>query len=145
MVGRCNFIKGGLALSLAFCMAGYGHARTVLNLQIETTGQSDESLQNEAAARACRKFRPTQNQLVQFFNRAYAVEAAKIMHDRYSPCYATGKLRFSDGYFGEWVMYSSGVARFTFNGGDVVYLYHRGNRWYDPNACTYGLADEGEC
>lgn len=118
------------------------HARSVESLRIDRVGQVDENLKNEFAAKACRKFRPTTAQIIRFFNRAYPVEAYVTTNERYSPCYATGSLRFSDGSFGQWVLYSSGGAMFTFNRGDVVFLLHKKNGWHDPNACTYG---KGEC
>ena len=134
-----------IVLCFALFMTGHGYARTVKSLEIEAVGQHDENLKNEAAERACKRFKPTKNQLIRFFNRAYPVEADKILHERYSNCYAYGSLRFSDDSFGAWVMYSSGVARFTFNKGDVVYLFYKNNKWHDPNACTYGFTEEGEC
>lgn len=134
-----------LTCSLALFVGDFSHARTVSSLSIDAAGQVDKSLQNEFAASACKKFRPTKAQVIRFFNRAYPVEAYVTTNDRYSPCYATGALRFSDGSFGQWVLYSSGTAMFTFNKGDVVYLLHKQNKWHDPNACTYGVGDTAQC
>ncbi len=120
-------------------------ARTVKTLRIESTGLTDETMKDEVAARACKSFKPTKRQVVDFFNKAYPVESYVLSQQRYSPCQAVGVLTFSDGSRGDWVLYSSGVAVFTFDRGDVVHLFNKPNRWHDPNACTYGLGEKGEC
>ena len=113
-------------------------------MNIEIIGATVESVSNANEINACKKFRPTKSQVIRFFNKAYPVEAA-IRNDRYTTCYAEGSLTFSDNYSGRWILFSSGVARFTFLGEDVVYLFYKNNGWHDPFACTYGYSSEGEC
>ncbi|MET1536273.1 hypothetical protein, partial [Burkholderia sola] len=97
------------------------------------------------AVNACIKFRPTVKQVRNFFSRAYPVEGYMFSHERYSPCYASGTLKFDGGSSGRWDLSSSGVATFIFTRGDAVTLYYKNNKWHDPFACTYGLGDLGEC
>lgn len=142
MVNNGKTLAGLIALLV---MMAHADARTVKFLKIESTGLTDEKLKDEAAARACRKFKPTKNQVISFFNKAYPVESYVLSQERYSPCQAVGVLKFSDGSTGNWVLYSSGVAVFTFERGDVVYFFSKPNKWHDPNACTYGLGEKGVC
>lgn len=141
---RVSTIKSVLIL-LALTVMGHSYARTVKSIEIDTVGLNLESVKNENAARACKRFRPTKDQAIRFFNRAYPVETYVLTTDRFSSCYAEGSLKFSDGSFGKWILYSSGTALFTFNRGDVVNLYYKHNKWHDPYACTYGLSDQREC
>lgn len=142
MVKKRNSLVGLVAL---LAMTTHVEARTVKSLKIVSTGLTDETLKDEAAARACKTFRPTKNQVIGFFNKAYPVESYMLSQERYSPCQAVGALKFSDGSTGKWVLYSSGVAVFTFERGDVVYFFSKPNKWHDPNACTYGLGEKGVC
>ncbi|PCE30005.1 hypothetical protein BZL54_22845 [Burkholderia ubonensis subsp. mesacidophila] len=122
-----------------FCCAS--QARGVKSIEIHEYGKSRDA----EMAGACKKFRPTVKQVRNFFLRAYPVEGYMLSHERYSSCYATGALKFDDGSSGTWKLSSSGVATFIFTRGDVVTLYYKNNKWYDPFACTYGLGDVGEC
>ena len=134
----------GLKL-LIFVLIGFlcsvSQARTVASIEITETGQS----RDDTAAENCKKFQPTPHQVKEFFSKAYPVEGYVLSHERYSSCYATGTLKFSDGSSGEWKLSSSGVATFIFSRGDVVTLFHRKNSWHDPFACTYGLGDKPQC
>jgi hypothetical protein len=120
-------------------------ARTVKSVDIQSVGLALNSVTNNSEINACKKFRPTKAQIVRFFNKAYPVETYVLTTDRYSSCYARGSLKYSDGSFGEWFLYSSGTATFTFNRGDSVNYFYKYNKWHDPFACTYGLSSEGEC
>jgi hypothetical protein len=127
--------------SLIALLCSASQARTVTSIKITESGQS----RDESAMENCRKFQPTLTQVKEFFSKAYPVEGYVLSHERYSSCYATGVLKFSDGSGGEWKLSSSGVATFTFSRGDTVTLFHRKNRWHDPFACSYGPRDEPEC
>lgn len=115
-------------------------AREIANLEIGERGMS----RDEAVAEDCKKFRPTISQLKRFFSKAYPVESYVLTHERYSPCYARGTLKFNDGSSGTWKLSSSGVATFVFTRGDVVIFLYKPNSWNDPFSGTYGLGDEGE-
>ena len=134
-----------LILSAALLMKGVAQARTVKHVEIEALGLILESAINKNAIAACKKFKPTKEQVIRFFDSAYPVESYVLTTERYSSCYAKGSLMFSDGSFGTWILYSSGTALFTFNRGDVVFFFHKNNGWHDPYACTYGLGDKGQC
>lgn len=121
-----------------------GYARTVKEIKMNASGLTIEpDVRN--TKEGCKDFKPTLAQVRSYFNKAYPVEAYVVVTDRYSPCYAEGTLKFSDGSFGDWVLFSSGTASFTFNRGDHVNFYYKYNKWNDPTACTYGLSDKGEC
>jgi hypothetical protein len=85
------------------------------------------------------------NQVRQYFNKAYPVPASLGAHDRYSPCYATGTIKFSDGNEGKWKIASGGTGTLFWNNGDAVTLFYRGYKWRDPFSCMYGLSSEPEC
>jgi hypothetical protein len=128
-----------LACTSLFCICT--HARGVASIEIREYGKCRDA----DAASECKKFRPTVKQLRNFFSKAYPVEGYMFTHERYSSCYATGALKFSDGSSGTWQLSSSGVATLTFTRGDVVTLYYKNNKWRDPFACTYGLGEAGDC
>ena len=134
-----------LVLSAALLMTGIVQARTIKHVEIDAVGLNLESVKNQNATEACKKFKPTKEQVIKFFSRACPVESYILTTERYSSCYAKGSLTFSDGSFGTWILYSSGTALFTFNRGDVVNLLYKNNNWHDPYACTYGLGDKGQC
>lgn len=132
-----------IVLLLALLVVEHSYARTVTSVEIKTVGMDNSG--EEAAARACKKFRPTKSQVTRFFNLAYPVETRILVHERYSSCYAEGSVKFSDGHSGTWILYSSGTAALTFTMGDVVNLFYKHNKWHDPYACTYGMSDKPEC
>ena len=147
MVGRSRgYLLAALFLAVAFLMLGQAQAQFVRTIEIKAVGLNDTTLNDENEARACKKFRPTKRQLVRFFNRAQPpVDNAALLHERYSSCAAEGSIRLTDGSFGRWVLFSSGVASITFDDGRIVDLFYRHNGWRDPYACTYGMSGEPEC
>lgn len=146
VVKKCTSLAVIAFLSSASCLSTSLHAHPVERLTITAVGLTDESLKDENARRACRKFRPTHRQLVSFFTRAKPPQnLGALLHERYSACAAEGWIKFRDGTSGQWVLKSSGVAWVIFDGGETLHLFRRRNRWHDPYACTYGLGDEGEC
>ncbi|SFB98384.1 hypothetical protein SAMN05216321_102382 [Cupriavidus sp. OV038] len=129
-----------LCMTAALCSA-----RDVRKVVIEEVGQSLPD-GDPRTAELCKRFRPTVTQVKNFFSKIYPVQARKVLHDYYSPCYATGTVVFGDSSTGAWSLYSGGTATLVWtHGGDKVYVYYGKNKWYDPFACTYGLEDEGKC
>lgn len=119
--------------------------RAIRKIVIEKVGQNLEK-EDEVASSVCPKFQPTEKSLRAFFMKAYPVPSVFMNHDRYSPCYAEGRISFNDSKsLGHWRVYSSGTAVLTWDFGGEVHLMRKANKWYDPFACTYGLSDEGEC
>lgn len=117
--------------------------RSITAIQILEVGKSDD--EGEWEARECKAFRPTKNDVRQFFLKSYPVPAKMGLHDRYSPCYAKGFVEFSDNTRGDWKIRSSGNGTLVFDTGDRVNLFYRDYKWNDPFACSYGVGDEGEC
>jgi len=122
---------------LILLITPYGQARTVTSVHITATGQTLKNVNNINEINACKKFRLTKEQVMNYFSHAYPVESDLIVNSRYSSCYAEGDLNFSDGFFGTWRLYSSGGATFVFNRGDTVTFFYEHNKWFDPNAGTY--------
>jgi len=112
-------------------------ARSITRVTIESVGQSD--IKNASPSLSCTQFRPTESQIRQYFSRAYPVPAKLGAQERYSPCYATGKIEFSDNLRGAWKVSSGGAATLSWDTGDIVTLFYNGYRWFDPFAGMYGL------
>lgn len=93
----------------------------------------------------CKKFKPTRRQVREFFVKAYPAPHRFGLHERYSPCFASGTAQYSG--FGQvnWFVNSGGFGSLDWGGEGRVYLFHKRNGWTDPAACTYGLSSEGEC
>lgn len=60
-----------------------------------------------------------------------------IVHERYSPCYATGSIEFSNNTRGKWKISSSGGGVLRWDTGDVVALFDNYYKWADPFEGTY--------
>lgn len=73
---------------------------TVAELTISVRGATVDP----ETAEMCKGFRPTAPQIKRYFLRAYRVESHVITTERYSPCYASGKIKFSDNNMGEWCL-----------------------------------------
>lgn len=133
-----------LLLALLLTLPATGSARTVKKIAIHEVGQSvDQS--DVLMTESCKAFRPTVSQVKRYFSKAYPVEGYVFTTERYSPCYATGEVEFSDNSFGKFQLRSGGTALLFWNRGDVVTLLYKRNKWHDPFACAYGLDDKGEC
>lgn len=135
-LNACAFL---LMLASTFAAA---ETRTVAELTITKSGAAADP----DAAEMCKGFRPTARQIKGYFLRAYPVEGYFVTHERYSPCYAKGFIRFSDRSMGDWWLYSGGTATIKWNrGGSVDLMSKQGNGWRDPFAWGYGLCDERKC
>lgn len=121
--------------------------RVVQSVFIQVTGFSDNDRNDKNEEIACEFFKPTQNQVIDFFSSARTdVDKAQLIHERYSPCKSAGLIKFDNGLSGSWVLQSSGVGRIFYdNSKKVVYFFHKDNKWTDPYACTYGLGDDPVC
>lgn len=58
-------------------------------------------------------------------------------HDRYSPCYAKGTIKFSDNTQGEWKISSGGGGTLRWDTEDVAILFYDDYQWTDPFDDTY--------
>ena len=116
-------------------------ARSVKSLTIEASGQHQDD-NDPTVPERCHGFKPTQREIRKYFNYAYPVEHYVFSHSRYSPCYAKGSIRFSDGEFGTWRVSSSGAAVLIFNRGDGVTMFYGHNSWEDPFEGMYDYKDD---
>lgn len=141
-------------VATALCSSiAMGQERIVTQVTVDEVGlnvESDEPGMSRALTRVCKVFRPTVDQIKRYFSKAYPVERHVLTTERYSPCYATGTVAFTDNKTGgvttgKFRLYSSGTATLWWSQGSYVDLLHKGNQWSDPLACTYGLDDENEC
>jgi len=129
-----------------FIISACSHPEKVKALtEIETGMTVSWSMKDENLKEECKKFQPTREQILKFFNKSQRVEGFVVSEDRYTPCFATGRLTWRDGTGAEWYLYSSGTANLLLDNGETIHLYQRDYRWFDPTACTYGLSGEGEC
>jgi len=144
----CIAMAGCILLFHPLAIQAHQHERpkprTVTGIQITEVGKSDDD-NDELEKKYCKAFKPSRSEVKRFFLNAYAVPAKMGAHDRYSPCYAKGSVEFSDNTRGKWKLSSSGNGTLFWDTGDVAHLFHRGYRWNDPFACTYGPTSEGEC
>jgi len=122
----------------------YGQDRTIKEVRIDAAGLS-HTLSDKNSIEGCKEFKPSTVQIEHYFKHAFPVEGYMMNIERYSPCYATGSVTFSDNTSATWSLMSSGVSSFEFDSGEHLYLYYKYNRWLDVAACTYGLSDELTC
>jgi len=129
-----------------FIISACSHPGKVKTLTVIETGKTLEWYLDDATIREdCIKFQPTYEQILKFFNKSQHVEGFVVNEDRYTPCFAAGRLIWRDGTSADWSLYSSGTASLLLDNGETIHLYQRDYRWFDPTACTYGLSGEGEC
>jgi len=119
-------------------------ARSVVTVVIDEVGQNAEENDRNLTV-GCKAFAPTVSQVRRYFLKAYPVESHVLTTERYSPCYATGTVEFSDHSSGRFQLYSGGTATLFWSRGGSVDLLYKQNRWHDPLACTYGLGDKPGC
>jgi hypothetical protein len=115
-------------------------ARSVTSLSIDETGASSTKRDVEA----CRRFVPNADQLRDYFDRALPVPDRVVTTLRFSPCYAKGHLKFSDGHEANWSVSSGGGGGLDWSTGGGVYLFHRPNGWFDPYAGMYDDELDGD-
>ncbi|WP_157642420.1 hypothetical protein [Burkholderia ubonensis] len=132
-----------VAVSLSFFVQ-YGYSRDITRLTIDGVGLS-KNANDRGIVEACKKFVPTLSQVRRYFLKAYPVESYVGTTQRYSDCYATGSIEYSDKRKGAWTISSGGTGGIVWARGDYVHLFYKYNKWHDPFACSYGSGDEGEC
>ncbi|WP_333994680.1 hypothetical protein [Burkholderia orbicola] len=94
-------------------------------MTIDETGLNLDT-QDSNLMEGCKKFKPTINQVRHYFEKAYPVESHTITTERYSPCYTTGTITFSDNSSGKFQLYSGGTSTlFWSRGGSVNLLYKK--------------------
>jgi len=137
-MNRSTFSTTMLML-LAVPMLALGQARSVTRLSIEFQGKTNGSDLNRIAS--CRQFKPSLQQTIHYFNRAYYLSPATTMTAQETQCYASGSLTYSDGSHADWTLYANGFASMTLRRGDEVKLRYENNAWSDPLARIDDPAD----
>lgn len=135
-----------LITSLYLVASMHTQARVVDYINVERVGAQESGRKDENEREACKVYRPTEEQLVRYFNLATeSQESGNLLHEYYSPCIATGKIKFKDGASGVWTVQSSGLGLAIFDNGESAVFFHKDNKWTDPYACTYGLSNDPIC
>ena len=125
-----------MMLILATCAV---QARSVKSVTIMETGKADDPSSGDA----CQGFVPTPKQVATYFLQAYPIPSPVAMNRYYSPCFARGKVTFSDGYSAKWTLSSSGAAVLNWDEGGDTYLLYRPSPWRDPFGSRYEGEDVG--
>jgi len=136
-----------LIVSFLFIMPLQADEIKVSSLIFQITGFSDKDRNDKNEEVACTFFKPTQQEVIDFFNISRTdVDKDKLIHERYSPYKSAGLITFENGSSGEWVLQSSGVGRIFFDSTkEIIYFFHKENKWTDPYVCTYELGDDPIC
>lgn len=131
------------ALAVAI-VAWHGVSAMVTHVEIKDSGLAYEG-RSEVEQEGCKLFRPTEKQLINYFNEAARTsEGGQTGKQYYSPCIATGKVTFKDGKSGRFTLQSSGFGSGNFGDREVIYFFRKDNPWLDPFRCTYAMSDEVE-
>lgn len=134
-----------MLLSL-FTLSFQAQGRVVDYVEIKWVGLHPDGDKDENEKRACKGFRPTEKQIIEFFNKAKESKKTNgLVHDYYSPCSSTGLVKFKDGASGSWAVESSGLAFVTFDNGESAVFFRKDNAWFDPFACSYSPSGEDDC
>lgn len=131
-----------ITLSL-LSLSAYTYGRVVSHIEIRDTGVYDELNNEENGKEQCKTFQPSKKQVISYFNSAKeSKETNGLFHEYYSPCSATGKIKFKDGSSGTWQLESSGLSFVNFSNGESAFFFNRENKWNDPYACAYGNGED---
>ena len=98
------------------------HFPAIVGLSIERT--AGMRYHEEGGPRTCRDFRPSAAQVRRFLSTAGTTDAesADATLDR-SPCYASGRVTFSNGRSARWTIEQYGVGTLDWPSGKQVLLY----------------------
>ncbi|MCS3608527.1 hypothetical protein [Erwinia rhapontici] len=135
-----------VVLFIFFFISTQAQGREVSQLDVEGIGLHYDGRTDKNEEEACKVFRPTNKQMIRFFNQAKeSKKSGNLLHEYYSPCVSTGELKFKDGSSGHWTVQSSGLGLVIFDNGEAATFFLKDNQWTDPYACTYGLGDDPIC
>lgn len=138
--------KAILTIPFFIFISTSAQGRVVSYIEINGTGLYDNLRKNVNQERLCKGFNPNKNQLTNFFNLAKeSTSHGTLLHEYYSPCMATGSIKFKDGSSGKWTVQSSGLAFVSYDNGESATFFYKANKWTDPYACSYGMSGEDDC
>lgn len=134
-----------IALPLLCFISSQVQGREVSHIVIKGVGKHYSGRKDKNEENVCKKFKPTMQQLIRYFNKAKeSPEGGEWLNKYYSPCFSVGQVIFHDGSSARWTLQSSGFSYVTFSGEKTIYFFNRDNQWEDPYACSYGLSGEPE-
>lgn len=134
------------ALPIILMCSHQAGARTVEEIEITEVGINSRSAKNPNEIDMCKDFRPTREQIANYFNSARELnEDETLLHEYYSPCIAKGKVKLDGNIKGEWTLQSSGLAYILTDKKKTLVSFLKDNQWEDPYACMYGLSGEDSC
>lgn len=140
MVSRITLVFAVACVSLSANAKEATLPRQVKAVTIMQHGLSEHD--DDRARKLCKAFNPRIAQVRKFLQQAKEVDSRVHTHDRYSPCYATGKVEFSDGSEGEWQIHSGRTGILKIARGEAVVLYCKTCRWKDPFAGGYDVKSD---
>ena len=120
-------------------------ARTIKSITIDDSGMIMEGVSDPYLTRECKKFKPTVTQIKDYLTKAYPVVGFILNEDHYSPCYASGRVTFSNNQSGRWIVYSGGVAVIQFPPEERELVYYPDYDWQDPTTCTPEMSNGVAC
>lgn len=133
-----------MAFFVIYFLSGFSYAKEVKNIEIIKYGIAYEG-RSKVEQEGCALFRPTKEQLIDYFNQATRMdEGGSVGHQYYSPCITVGKVTFEDGNSVGFTLQSSGFTSGNLGNKEAIYFFHKDNKWYDPFECTYAMGDESE-
>lgn len=124
-----------LVFAMPVAFATHVPPRKIVEIKINEVGKSEDASENVKSG--CRTFVITEVDVRSFFSKSYPVPLKFNAHDRYSPCYSRGEVKFSDNTRGEWKISSSGGGTLLWDTGDVATLFYDDYQWTDPFEDTY--------
>jgi len=108
-----------VVLFIFFFISTQAQGREVSQLDVEGIGLHYDGRTDKNEEEACKVFRPTNKQMIRFFNQAKeSKKSGNLLHEYYSPCVSTGELKFKDGSSGHWTVQSSGLGLVIFDNGE---------------------------
>lgn len=134
MIMHCVFTLF-MSSFISSVLAAHVPPRKIVEIKINEVGKSEDASENVKIG--CRTFVITEGDVRSFFSKSYPVPLKFNAHDRYSPCYSRGEVKFSDNTRGEWKISSSGGGTLLWDTGDVATLFYDDYQWTDPFEDTY--------
>ncbi|MFK8257445.1 hypothetical protein ACFL9S_06610 [Erwinia sp. AnSW2-5] len=139
-------VKFIFSLSIILMCSHQVGARTVEQVEIKEVGINSRAVKNPNEIDMCKDFRPTREQIINYFNSARELnENETLLHEYYFPCIAKGNVNLDENIKGEWTLQSSGLAYILTDKKKNIVFFLKDNQWEDPYACMYGLSGEDSC
>jgi hypothetical protein len=101
------------------------HLPPIVSITIKETGAGTPD-KRDVGQPPCRQFRPSRAQIIRYLSKARQTsgQSADATLD-WSPCYASGTVRYKDGKTGRWIIQQLGVAYLYIPGREDMLIYCR--------------------